>query len=441
MIKKTFKFYKKTTVILLLIFCFLYGCQTTIPITYTEPARLNMSRVNRVAIDSNNTDVGNTVFQRLTATGKFTVATAAELAEWKRWRIERQTIEQLANYQARAIETSAADLVGVYAANAVRADASYKGRLLKITAVINEIQQSSRGRYFVRLVGAGNDSVVVYFASNEETSRIAAVDKGQTITIIGECVGRNLPDMEDTAEILRLLGAGSTVNIVNATFPVEGLRDYPGTVDAVIFLNTVSSVQDVSHVEERSRVVNNRAIKYNATIYDRSATVSITYQIVRTRDGSLIGDGVKTGTSSQYHNEDRSQLPDTATLVARTIERPLAEFIREIVPTQRSIYITLVKESENKNAKKEMGTAENLVKEGKYAEAATEYGKVYTSYRNFAAGYNQAVLTEAAEGTEAAISLMEALFKETGNPLAETTLSEMRRRNAANQQAANQLSQ
>jgi len=393
-----------------------------------------------VAIESNDPGTANFVSQRLIATGKYTVATAGELAEWRSWLSEQQALGQLANKQTQAIPTSAADLVGAYAANAVRADSSYKGRVLKITAVINEIQQSSRGRYFIRLVGANNDSVVVYFAPTE-TRRIAAVDKGQTITIIGECVGRNLPDMEDTAEILRLLGAGSTVNIVDATFPVEGLRDYPGAVDAVIFLNTASSVLNESHTEQRTRVANNVRSTYNVTVYDRSVTVNINYQIVRTRDSSRIGDGVKTATSSKYSNEDRSQLPEVAALVTRTIERPLAEFVREIVPTQRSIKVTLAKESENRNASNEMRAAESLVKEGKYAEAAAEYGKVYASYQNFAAGYNQAVLTEAAEGTEAAINLMEALFKETGNPTAETTLSEMQRRNAANQQAANQLSQ
>jgi len=438
--KKTLGFCKKKTMLLLLVFCFLFGCQTTVPITYTEPARLNMSRVNRVAIDSNNADVGNYVSQNLTATGKYTVATAAELAEWKSWRSEQHTLQQLASLQATATEISAADLVGVYAANAVRADSQYNGRLLKITAVVNEIQVSSKGRYFIRLVGAGGDSVVVYFVS-DETRKIAAVDKGQTITIFGVCSGRNLPDMEDTAEILRILGAGSTVNIVDARFPVEGLRDYPGAVDAVISLNTAVSVQNDSHVEERSRVVNNQVTRYNVTVYDRAAAVNINYQILRTRDSSLIGEGVKTATSRKYSNEDRSQLPDPTNLARSTMEIPLAEFVREIVPTQRTIPVTLVKESENKNAKKEMRAAESLVKEGKYAEASVEFGRIYASYRNFAAGYNQAVLTEATEGTETALGLMQALFQATSNPLAQTTLSEMQRRNAANQQAANQLSQ
>ncbi|MDR0567897.1 MAG: OB-fold putative lipoprotein, partial [Spirochaetaceae bacterium] len=163
--------------------CILLGCKTTIPVTYTEPARLNLSGVKRIAIDSNNPQVESSVSKKLIGTGVYTVASAAELSEWKQWKAERRTMEQLANYQARAIEVSAADLVEAYTANAVRADSSYQRKTLRITAVVKEIGKSSRGSYFVRFAGAGNDSVDVYFLSSE-INRVANVDKGQTITII-----------------------------------------------------------------------------------------------------------------------------------------------------------------------------------------------------------------------------------------------------------------
>jgi allophanate hydrolase subunit 1 len=105
--------------------------------------------------------------------------------------------------------------------------------------------------------------------------------------------------------------------------------------------------------------------------------------------------------------EERAKLPAPAELVARIINRPLSEFISEIVPTQRSISITLDKESDNKEAKKEMSAAEKLVKAKNYADAVAAYGKIYAAYKNFAAGYNHAVLTEAAMGTEVAVELIE----------------------------------
>jgi hypothetical protein len=446
--RKNRKWLMAATAVLPAVLCLLAGCKTTVPVTYTEPARLDLSGVNRVAIDSEDPQVVTSVSEKITATGKYTVASAAELSEWKQWKAKRQAMEALAAYQGRAVEVSAADLVGEYARNTARADSLYDGKTLKITSVVKEIG-SSRGSYFVRLEGAGNDSVDVFFVSSEER-RIAAIDKGQTIAVIGECNGFKMPNLEDTGEILRLLGAGRSINIIDATFPIDGLQDYPGAVDAVITLNTTSSVRDDSRIVKKpARDSNGKAItdsegnpvSQDVTVYYRSVTVNIAYQVERARNGSLIGEGTKSAVSGESANEIQSQLPASADIAAKTIDKPLNEFVAEIVPTQRSISLTLAKESDNKEAKKEMSEAEKLVKAKNYADAAAAYGKIYAAYKNFAAGYNQAVLTEVAEGTEAALGLMEALSKTSNNPMAQDTLKGMQSRNAANQRAAAQLSQ
>jgi hypothetical protein len=447
----------------------LAGCKTTVPVSYTVPARLDLSGVNRVAVDSDDSRIVNSISQDLSGTGKYTAASAAELSAWKQWKAERQAMEELSDYQGQAIAVSSADLVRAYSGNAVRADASYLDKALKISAVVKEIGKSSRGSYFVRLEGAGNDSVDVFFVPSE-INAVAAVDKGQTITIFGKCRGYNPPNMEDTGEILRILGAGRSVNIIDATFPVGEMKDYPGAVDAVITLNASSSVEDSSHTDKRAAVDSNgyivkdaegNTVYENITIYERRAVVDMNYRVERARDGSLIGQGTESGITADS-NEDRSKLPSPAELAASSIYKALSGFTGEIVPTQSSTSITLAKESENKEAKKEMRAAEKLVK-GKmgfpfpgrsnsmqtsaaenaknYADAAAAYGKIYAKYKNFAAGYNQAVLTEAAAGTEAAIGLMEALAKETGNPAAQRALTDMQSRNAGNQRAAAQLSQ
>jgi hypothetical protein len=381
-------------------------------------------------------------------------------------------MEALSNYQGQAIAVSSADLVRAYSGNAVRADSSYLDKALKISAVVKEIGKSSRGAYFVRLEGAGNDSVDVFFVLSE-INAVAAVDKGQTITIFGTCRGYNPPNMEDTGEILRILGAGRSVNIIDAAFPVGELKDYPGAVDAIIALNTSSSVQDSSHTDKRAAVdsdgytvkdAEGNTVYENITIYERRAAVNMSYRVERSRDGSLIGEGTESGTTEDS-NEDSSKLDTPAELAASSIYKALSGFTDEIVPTQSSTSITLAKESENKEAKKEMRAAEKLVK-GKmkfpvpflgrsnsstqtsaaensknYADAAAAYGKIYAKYKNFAAGYNQAVLTEASAGTAAAIVLMETLAKETGNIEAQRALAGMQSRNASNQRAAAQLSQ
>jgi mono/diheme cytochrome c family protein len=425
------------------------GCSTTIPVTYTEPAKVDMSGVKKIGIDSDDAQVASYISQQLSNTDKYTVAQAAELQAWKQWRAERQLMEALKEKQATATETSSADLAGEYKANAVRADSSYAGKLLRTSGVVKEIGKSSRGRYFARL-DAGSDSVDVYFASSE-LSRLASVDKDQTITIVGECQGFNLPDMEDTAEILRILGAGRSVNIIDATFPVGELPDYPGEVDAVILLDKDLAAQDTSKTEERPATDGNgnslksadgKTIYRNVTVYERSVTVKISYQILHTRDGSSIGQGTKSATSSKSSNEDRSKLASPSELEAKIINTPLKELAGEMVPSERKISLTLAKnDATDKTAKTQMSEANKLVKAKDYKAAVAAYGKIYAQYGNFAAGYNQALLTEATEGTEAALTLMSAVAQKFNKPEAQNVLAGMRQRNAANQKAAEQLSE
>ena len=55
--------------------------------------------------------------------------------------------------------------------------------------------------------------------------------------------------------------------------------------------------------------------------------------------------------------------------------------------------------------------------------------------------YNQAILTEATEGTEAAVELMEALWRTTNDSMAGNALNQMQQRIASSQMAAAQLAQ
>jgi len=416
------------------IMCLLAGCSTTIPVTYTEPARLNMSGIKRIAVKSNDAQVTNNISHQLSATGTYTIASASELSEWEQWL-------PLGQLQATAVEVSSTDLVAAYKANAARADISYGNKLIRTSGNVAEIGRSSRGRYYARL-NVGNDSVAIYFADSE-FNKLASIDKGQTITVIGMNHGFNLPDMEDTAEILRVLGAGQRVNITDATFPIG---DYSGRIDAVIDITKITkSIEDSSNRVRRVLAGkdangNNVYRDENYTIYERSVSITLNYKIVRARNGSTIAHGIKTATSSKSSSENPSNLATVSQLEAKTIGKPLQELANEIVPVQHTISLTLAKPDDN-NAKNDMKAAEKMAKSKNYADAAAAYGAIYSQYGNFAAGYNQALLTEASENTAKGIELMTALVQKfSDNPTAQNTLADMRRREAANQQSLQQLS-
>ncbi|GHU48476.1 hypothetical protein FACS1894200_05620 [Spirochaetia bacterium] len=424
----------------------LLGCQTpVIPVTYTEPALRDMSGFKRIGVDSDNVQAVNYISEQLRM-GKYTVATAAELQEWKQWRAEQEELRKLDIYQKGAIEISPSDLVKAYTDNVVRADSSYGAKALKISGAVAEIGQAGGGNYFVRL-GVGNDSVDVYFRPSE-VQKMASINKGQEVTIFGDCNGFKRPDMADTAEILRILGAGQHINIIDATFLVS-FTEYPGNIDAVITLNIISSVREYSSTSkyavtnsngETMTDANGNPVYRDVTTYNRTVIVTIDYNAVRARNSSSIWTGSQLRDSSTSSWEDSSRLASVDSLVEQAIYAPLRKIASEMVPTQRTINVTLAK-SDTKEAKDAMSDALKLVEAKNYAGAAEAYGKIYAEYNDFAAGYNQAVLTEASQGTEKAVSLMEALAKSTNNPTAQNMLRDMQRRNAANQQAAQQLSQ
>jgi hypothetical protein len=219
-----------------------------------------------------------------------------------------------------------------------------------------------------------------------------------------------------------------------ATFPVDP-KEYPGPVDIVLSMNTKTSAKDTSNTVEDSygNVVQ--------TSFTRTVTIDVTYQVVRARDLSPIGQGTKSASAEDDNYESQSKLSSASDIAAQIFNKPLEEVVGEMIPTQRSLTITLEKEKSDKQAKKAMGDADKLVKAKDYKAAAEAYGRVYAQHKNFAAGYNQAVLTEAADGVEPAVKLMEALAKASGNATAQSALTGMRQRLAANQKAAEQLSE
>lgn len=410
----------------------LAGCQTMVPVTYTEPARLNMSGVTNVVIFSNNSATKAAVSAALTGTGKYTVTTDdSEIAEFKQWQNQQSLLSE-------AIEISASDLVKAYTSNAARASSIYKGEILKVSGTVTEIQERA-----IRL-GVGNDSVDVYIAKSESV-KVASLEKGAAVVMVGTCYGLDSPDSKDTAEILRILGGGKHVNIVNTTFYIP---TYTGKIDAVLSLETTSSVNEKSKEEKRPaknadgeilKDADGKTIYKTVQTYCKVATATVAYKAVRF-DGIPIGSGKASGSASTSYYEDRSKLTDSSSLINSAMKKPLQDIISDMVPTKRTLSVQLAKSNnKDKEFKVSMSEAQKLVKKEKYSAAADAYGKIYAQTKDFAAGYNQAVITEVAYGTSKAVVLMEALAKTSGNPEAQSMLKKMQVRNAANQRAAEQL--
>lgn len=410
------------------------GCQTMIPVSYTEPARVNMSGISKIGLITNDSSAGKMVSAALTSTGKYTVVPGeSEINRYKAW-------QDLRDYYDNAIEVKAADLVSAYSSNAIRANSTYEEETLIVHGTISDFQENA-----IRL-GVGNDSVDVYILPSER-EKAASLEKGANVTIIGECYGLKAPDLKDTGEILRILGGGQHVNIARASFYAPP-GEYTSSIDAFLYLNTSSSDKVESKKEKRAKKnsegktvvdADGNIIYIEVPLYRRVVDVTASYQI-ENLSGKVIGKGKQSESKSTSYNENRGDLPEVATLVDSLKKKILPNFISDMVPTERTINVVLEKsDSKNKEVTGAMRDAKKLVDAKNYAAAANAYGKIYAETKDFAAGYNQAILTEVAKNTDEAIVLMQALAVSSKNTKAQNMLKEMNSRSAKNKQSAEQV--
>ena len=91
---------------------------------------------------------------------------------------------------AAAIEISAKDLSSEYDKNEVAADNKYKGKKVKVTGKVEDIGKDFMDDVYVTLEGVDLfQGVQVYFKNSSEDEIAATLEKGQDITIEGECDG------------------------------------------------------------------------------------------------------------------------------------------------------------------------------------------------------------------------------------------------------------
>lgn len=410
------------------------GCQTMIPVSYTEPARVNMNGISKIGLITNDSSAGKMVSAALTNTGKYTVVPGeSEINRYKAW-------QDLRDYYDNAIEVKAADLVSAYSSNAIRANSTYEEETLIVHGTISDFQENA-----IRL-GVGNDSVDVYILPSER-EKAASLEKGANVTIIGECYGLKAPDLKDTGEILRILGGGQHVNIAGASFYAPP-GEYTSSIDAFLYLNTSSSDKVESKKEKRAKKnsegktvvdADGNIVYKEITLYRRVADVTAGFK-VENLSGKVIGKGEYSKSQSTSYYENKDEMPKLSTLVESAKRYVLPNIISDMVPTERTVNVVLEKsDSKNKEVTGAMRDAKKLVDAKNYAAAANAYGKIYAETKDFAAGYNQAILTEVAKNTDEAIVLMQALAVNSKNTKAQNMLKEMNSRSAKNKQSAEQV--
>jgi hypothetical protein len=88
---------------------------------------------------------------------------------------------------------SAGQLTSDYNTNEVRADGLYKGKLLEVRGIVREVGKDSRdGPYITFDTDWTMFMFLRAYCKTSEETKLARLSKGQTVTIIGTCLGKNI---------------------------------------------------------------------------------------------------------------------------------------------------------------------------------------------------------------------------------------------------------
>jgi hypothetical protein len=87
------------------------------------------------------------------------------------------------------ITVTADVLIKAYSDNQLRADNTYKGKTLQITGTVSKIDKDWGDEYFLELTTSSGYSwcTIRAFVKASELNKIANLNKGDSVTIIGKC--------------------------------------------------------------------------------------------------------------------------------------------------------------------------------------------------------------------------------------------------------------
>lgn len=92
----------------------------------------------------------------------------------------------------QVIEVSAAELIKAYQDNEVRADGIYKNKRLRVSGIVSDISVVLGKTSVTMGTGEMFEWGIVCYPQTNQQDRVAGLNKGDTVTIIGTCDGKSL---------------------------------------------------------------------------------------------------------------------------------------------------------------------------------------------------------------------------------------------------------
>jgi hypothetical protein len=99
--------------------------------------------------------------------------------------------------KVEAIEISPQALFSAYESNEVKADNTYKGKMVRLTGTVDDIGKDLFDKPYISFKSNENYFMgVQVFFKGSEGNKVADIDKGQRVTVVGKCDGKLITDVQ-----------------------------------------------------------------------------------------------------------------------------------------------------------------------------------------------------------------------------------------------------
>jgi hypothetical protein len=318
---------------------------------------------------------------------------------------------------------------------------------------------------------SSSNAAGVLTVANKLASGTATI--ADVIGIVNPKVGLAYSQSRSLLDTVAKSLTGEATNVIRATGQFTLAAE--DAADAVLRGEiTAVKAEDSTHTDSKQEFVkdangktvldaNGRMIQRTITwmVYDRKVSIDFSYGVERANGTPIGSKQAKFGEAEDHsneknNNEGKNDLKDFLALVQSIPALKLGSLSREVASYETTEAVSLESleqevakdkaqrarigsrqttenrtleplEDQHKAFKARFKEADELAKQNNYLGARSAYGSVYKESGSFAAGYNEAIMAEAAGSLEEAVSLMSALYDATKDSKAQSELTRLQR--------------
>lgn len=255
--------------------------------------------------------------------------------------------------------------------------------------------------------------IIVLVTAGCATSIPVVLTKPASVNLMGArslgVLSFSLPP--ETTDLTRIVAAYGDLQILKALEGAQYFTIQPSGVTPEILIQPVvvalsSNVFDLSGTDSSSGS--------SYMLYENLVTVKVRYDVILTQGNTTVLSRTLTDQRQLSGSQEQAVVP-TERVMKELLLKQIQTFLKLVAPYTVNDLLTLASD-ELKDPR--MVECRILAVNGEYVKALALYTLVYTDSKNFAAGFNGALMKQVLGDLEGAVKDMDDLSKTTSNPQA-----------------------